>query len=274
MAFRRWDRAKIAMLWVLDVATLVVIWQPCDIDRFFGISITKCLYQRDILIWLLLSLPLFILTWKWASARETPKPLGPETTRAQTVSVASSKRTGRWHELKETALVRLLKPVMFATLIGAATILIYLPSTFLEPYLMPWVGQEYSGGLSLLVVSIGGILIIAFWGIAAEQLSKLRDHLKGRSPHIESVLDEPDSVSDILFAAINSKNKGRVLVIKTKYGSEFQGRVVRHEGLSMLVYSKTSEKLMNFNFGEIQSVSLSNEELALPHKSLPNLSES
>ena len=168
-----------------------------------------------------------------------------------------------WHELKETALVRLLMPVMFGTLIGAAIILIYLPSTFVEPYLIPWVGQEYSGGLSLLVVSTGGLLIIAFWGIAAEQRSNLR-YLRSRSLNIESVLDEPDSVSDILFAAINSKNKGRVLVIKTKYGSEFHGRVVRYEGLSMLVYSKKSEKLIKFNFGEIRSVSLSDEELALP----------
>ena len=68
MAIRHWHPAKIAMLWVLDIALLIAIWKPCNTD--YEDSITQCFYRRNISIWLMLSL-LFILTWRWASARET-----------------------------------------------------------------------------------------------------------------------------------------------------------------------------------------------------------
>ena len=55
MAIRHWHPAKIAMLWVLDIALLIAIWKPCNTD--YEDSITQCFYRRgNISIWLMLSL--------------------------------------------------------------------------------------------------------------------------------------------------------------------------------------------------------------------------
>lgn len=152
MAIRHWHPAKIAMFWVLDIALLVAIWEPCH--TYFEMSFTQCFYRRNILIWLVLSLPLFILTWKWASSRESRQGAQP----------ASA--------LTDTASIR------------------------------------------------------------------------------RAVLD----------SAIN----GRVLILKTKYESEFHGRVVREGPSSFEFYSIGSKKLTSFTLDEIASVRIINEELTLP----------
>jgi len=70
MGIRHWHPAKVAMLWVLDIALLIALWKPCDTDHLLGFSMTECFYTRNILLWLVLSSPVFFITWKWASGRE------------------------------------------------------------------------------------------------------------------------------------------------------------------------------------------------------------
>ena len=67
---RHWHPAKIAMLWVLDIALLGLLWEPCDTDYLLGFRMTRCFYTRNVLLWLVLSTPVFVITWKWASSRE------------------------------------------------------------------------------------------------------------------------------------------------------------------------------------------------------------
>jgi len=70
MAIRHWHPAKIIILWILDFALLVALWTPCETNRLLGITMTTCFYTRNIVLWLILSIPAFVITWKWASRRQ------------------------------------------------------------------------------------------------------------------------------------------------------------------------------------------------------------
>lgn len=55
-----WHPGKIALLWVIDLAVFFILW---------------LLYQsyekaEAVIVWLILSIPVFALTWRWLSRRE------------------------------------------------------------------------------------------------------------------------------------------------------------------------------------------------------------
>ena len=60
MAVRHWHPLKIILVWGIDLLVLLALWEAeSPRDR-----------AEAILIWLVLSIPVFIITWRWAGARE------------------------------------------------------------------------------------------------------------------------------------------------------------------------------------------------------------
>jgi hypothetical protein len=64
MAIRHWHPLKLGIIWFVDLILFLALW-------FLAAP-----YRGDdkvlvILVWLILSLPVFVITWKWASGRET-----------------------------------------------------------------------------------------------------------------------------------------------------------------------------------------------------------
>ncbi|ALA57265.1 hypothetical protein [Nitrospira moscoviensis] len=88
-----WHPVKIVLLWILDIALLVVLWKPCDTDYIFGFSMNECFYSHNILLWLALSFPVFVITWRWASSRER-QPSRDAIDKADALQSASSEPAG------------------------------------------------------------------------------------------------------------------------------------------------------------------------------------
>lgn len=61
MAIRHWHPLKLVLIWVVALLVLVILWEA-ESPRH---------HAEAIFIWLILSIPVFIITWKWASARES-----------------------------------------------------------------------------------------------------------------------------------------------------------------------------------------------------------
>jgi len=64
MAIRHWHPLKLGIIWLIDLALFLVLWLLASPysggDQAFVI-----------VVWLTLSIPMFVITWKWASGRET-----------------------------------------------------------------------------------------------------------------------------------------------------------------------------------------------------------
>jgi len=56
---RGWHPGKIILMWFLDLVLLFGIY-PQSSDKF-GV----------VIVWLVLSIPVFVITWRWLSSRET-----------------------------------------------------------------------------------------------------------------------------------------------------------------------------------------------------------
>jgi hypothetical protein len=61
VAIRNWHPGKIALIWVIDLAILLALW-------------SLVAYGEDkalmVFVWLILSIPVFVITWRWLSGRE------------------------------------------------------------------------------------------------------------------------------------------------------------------------------------------------------------
>lgn len=68
---RHWHPIKLGIVWFIDLAILLILW------------LLVSPYRRDdqalvIFVWLVLSIPALVVTWKWASDREmVPKKIEP-----------------------------------------------------------------------------------------------------------------------------------------------------------------------------------------------------
>jgi hypothetical protein len=60
MAVRHWHPLKIILVWGIDLLVLLALWEA-ESPRHRA---------EAILIWLVLSIPVFVITWRWAGARE------------------------------------------------------------------------------------------------------------------------------------------------------------------------------------------------------------
>lgn len=60
MAARHWHPLKIILIWGIDLLVLLALWEA-ESPRHRA---------EAILIWLVLSIPVFVITWRWAGARE------------------------------------------------------------------------------------------------------------------------------------------------------------------------------------------------------------
>lgn len=63
MAIRHWHPVKLGIVWLIDLALFRVLW------------LLTSPYSREqkawiIIIWLISSIPVFVVTWKWATGRE------------------------------------------------------------------------------------------------------------------------------------------------------------------------------------------------------------
>jgi len=65
-AIQNWHPIKIIMIWVIDLAVLLSQWRFCPGAREFGCPSN----ERAIYLWIFLSIPVFVITWIWASGRE------------------------------------------------------------------------------------------------------------------------------------------------------------------------------------------------------------
>jgi hypothetical protein len=72
MAIRHWHRPKIVLLWVSYFIVVLISWAVTVRINQFRVDL---LSTELALIWLLLFIPLFIVTWKWASGREQEEQL-------------------------------------------------------------------------------------------------------------------------------------------------------------------------------------------------------
>ncbi len=71
VGIRNWHPGKIFVLWVLDFSLLLMLWEPCPRRSVFGtFGGSRCSHTDEVLLWLLLSIPVIVITWRWASARE------------------------------------------------------------------------------------------------------------------------------------------------------------------------------------------------------------
>jgi hypothetical protein len=185
---RYWHPAKVAMLWVLDIALLIALWKPCDTDHLLGFSMTECFYARNILLWLVLSSPVFVLTWKWASARENHQSSDSLLKKAESIpqlrqafgfAVGSLPRPLASFLSSIGFLVLMLS--VYALMFLGAYFLIYLPSEKLTPYLLDWVNEENAGGVSILIVCAIGIGILSLVEEIGDRLSNRRYRKKHRA---------------------------------------------------------------------------------------------
>jgi len=73
MAIRHWHPAKLFILWVLDLALLLllVLRKPCETTNVGRFVFTDCSGTIEwVILWLILSLPVFIITWRWGTWRQ------------------------------------------------------------------------------------------------------------------------------------------------------------------------------------------------------------
>lgn len=63
MAIRHWHPLKLGIIWLINLALLVALWLQAHPARRHD-------QASAIIVWLILSPPVFIVTWKWASGRE------------------------------------------------------------------------------------------------------------------------------------------------------------------------------------------------------------
>lgn len=68
MAIRHWHPIKLGIVWLIDLALFLSLSLFISPDRSEGQALV-------IIIWLILSIPVFIVTWKWASGRELEEQL-------------------------------------------------------------------------------------------------------------------------------------------------------------------------------------------------------
>ena len=70
---KNWHVGKILLLWAVDLLILgMVLWgsyRP-EGENPFGSSTGAYIPRKEFGIWLVLSLPLFVLTWRWLTWRE------------------------------------------------------------------------------------------------------------------------------------------------------------------------------------------------------------
>jgi hypothetical protein len=147
MAVRNWHRSKIALLWFAYLFVVLITW---TVNARITDEYVSLLQVWLAWAWFALFVPLFVTTWRWASARESRQ-----------VSQAAS-------VLVDAAMIR--------------------------------------------------------------------------------------------HAVLNSAINGTVLILRTNYGSEFHGRVVREGPSSLELLPKDSKKLISFGFDEIKSVTISDNQ--------------
>lgn len=137
MAIRHWHPAKLGIIWLIDLALLLILWllaSPNEEDQALAI-----------LVWLILSIPVFIITWKWASVREQLD-VG-----ASTQDTQSNKALWRFrHDVKGFSLSILMLSAIVAYWLVAGVIgglILYYPSIavrgFLDGYLPTILRQNW-----------------------------------------------------------------------------------------------------------------------------------
>lgn len=80
MMLRHWHPAKIGIIWILDLALLLLLWKPCRSGGGGGLEPYggwPCSHTQEILLWLVFSIPAIVFTWIWASTRERPNSVQP-----------------------------------------------------------------------------------------------------------------------------------------------------------------------------------------------------
>jgi Na+/melibiose symporter-like transporter len=147
MAIRHWHPLKLGIIWLIDFALLLILWllaSPKKEDQALAI-----------LVWLIVSIPVFIITWKWASVRER---LDVE---ASTQDTQSNKAlVGFRRELKAVSIFMLLMLLIMTFYLvggGIAALIFYYPATVLEGF-----RDSYLSGYSSteIAVAIVGFVVM------------------------------------------------------------------------------------------------------------------
>jgi len=143
MAIRHWHPIKLSIIWFIDLALFLALWllaSPYSGDE-------KAL---AIIIWLVLSIPLFILTWKWASARER---LDVGTLTQDTQSNKTLLGFGRI--LKGISIFMLLMLLIMTFYLvggGIAALIFYYPVTVLEGFRDSYLSDYSSTEIAVAIV--------------------------------------------------------------------------------------------------------------------------
>jgi hypothetical protein len=160
MAICHWHPLKLGILWLVDIAVFVALWleAPRRHDRTLAI-----------IVWLILSLPVFSITWRWATGRKR---------RGETNLV--------YIEAKEANSLRWIGAFALGTIavlgyLAGFAVLVYVivfPSIHLtsviEDLLKGWISDDYLFGASIILMGIGMIGIIAVWELIEDLVESRR----------------------------------------------------------------------------------------------------
>jgi hypothetical protein len=144
MAIRQWHPLKLGIIWLIDLAILLILWllaSPVEEDQ-----------SLMVVVWLIISIPTFIITWKWAGSREGID-LGASTQDAQSNKVLMPfRRDLKGFSQYTVILSAIMAYWLVAGMIGA--LIFYYPGIAVKSYLPDHSSTE------LAVIILGVVFLV------------------------------------------------------------------------------------------------------------------